>query len=59
MQSQYSDWKHFCTPIIKYQKHKLGKKNPLYYSSKKNKVTRNKLNQGGKEPILRKLDNTE
>ena len=59
MQSQYSDWKHFCTPIIKYQKHKLGKINPLYYSNKKYKVPRNKLNQGGKGPLLRKTDNTE
>ena len=35
------------------------KKNPIYYSNKKNKVPRNKLNQGGKRPVLRKLHNTE
>ena len=29
-----------------------------YYSNKKNKVPRNKLNQGGR-PVLRKLQNTE
>ena len=32
---------------MKYQEQKLGK-NPIYYSNKKNKVPRNKLNQGGK-----------
>ena len=34
-------------------------KNPIYYSNKKNKVSRNKSNQGGKRPVLRKLHNTE
>ena len=34
-------------------------KNPIYYSNKKNKVPRNKPNQGGKRPVLRKLHNTE
>ena len=34
-------------------------KNLTYYSNKKNKVPRNKLNQGGKRPVLRKLHNTE
>ena len=29
--------------------------NPIYYSNKKNKVPRNKFNQGGKRPVLRKL----
>ena len=29
---------------MKYQKQKLGK-NPIYYSNKKNKIPRNKLNQ--------------
>ena len=43
--------KAFCTPTMKYQKDKLGK-NPIYYSNKKNKVTRNKPNQGGKKPVL-------
>ena len=43
---------------MKYQKQELGK-NPIYYSNKKNKVPRNKPNQGGKLPALRKLHNTE
>ena len=34
-------------------------KNPILYSNKKNKVPRNKPNQGGKRPVLRKLHNTE
>ena len=34
-------------------------KNPICYSNKKNKVPRNKPNQGGKRPGLRKLHNTE
>ena len=37
----------------------IRKKNPIRYSNKKNKVPRNKPNQGGKIPILRKLHNTE
>ena len=35
------------------------KKNPIYYSTKKNKVPRNKINQRGKRPVLGKLKNTE
>ena len=38
---------------------KIRKKNPICYSNKKNKVPRNKPNQGGIRPILRKLHNTE
>ena len=34
-------------------------KNPIWCSNKKNKVPRNKPNQGGKTPVLRKLRNTE
>ena len=37
----------------------IKKKNPICYSNKKNKVPRNKPNQGGKRPVLRKLHNTE
>ena len=37
----------------------IRKKKPIYYSNKKNKVPRNKPNQGGKRPVLRKLHNTE
>ena len=47
---------HSCTPTMKHQKQKSGKKT---YSNKKNKVPRNKPNQGGKRPVLRKLHNTE
>ena len=35
------------------------RKNPIYYSNKKNKILRNKLNQRSKRPVLRKLQNTE
>ena len=35
------------------------KKNLICYNNKKNKVPRNKSNQGGKRPGLRKLHNTE
>ena len=45
---------HFCTPTMKYQKQKSGK-NPISYSNKKNKVSRNKHNQGGKRSVIRKL----
>ena len=34
-------------------------KNLIYYSNKINKVPRNKLIQGGKRPVHRKLHNTE
>ena len=37
----------------------IRKKSPIWYSIKKNKVPRNKPNQGGKTPVLRKLHNTE
>ena len=43
---------------MNYQKKKQGKKS-TYYRNKKNKVPRNKPNQGGKRPVLRKLHNTE
>ena len=36
---------HYCTPTMKYQKEKLGGKNPIYYSNKKNKVPRNKFSK--------------
>ena len=50
--------RHFYTPTMNYQKQKL-EKNPIFYSNKKNKINRNKLNQGGKRPVLRKLHNPE
>ena len=37
----------------------IRKKNPIQYSNKKNNVPRNKPNQGGKRPVLRKLHNIE
>ena len=40
---------------MKLQKQISEKKNPIWYSNKKNKVPRNKPNQGYKRPILRKL----
>ena len=40
--------RHSCTPTMKLQKQKSGKKNPTWYSNKKNKVPQNKPNQGGK-----------
>ena len=43
---------------MKYQKEELGKKS-IYDSNKKNKVPRNKVNQGGKRPVLRKLQNNK
>ena len=50
--------RHFCIPTIKHQKQKSGKK-ILFDSNKKNKIPRNKPNQGGKRPVLRILYNTE
>ena len=37
----------------------IMKKNHIGYSNKKNKVPRNKPNQEGKRPVLRKLHKTE
>ena len=56
--SIFRNQRHFCIPKIQYWKQKLGK-NPICYINKKNKVPRNKLNQGGKRPALRKLHNEE
>ena len=44
---------------MKQQKQKSGKKKTISYSNKKNKVPRNKPNEGGKRPVLGKLHNTE
>ena len=44
---------------MKYQEQKSGKKNPIWHTNKKNKVPKNKPNQGGKRPVVRKLHNTE
>ena len=37
----------------------IGRKNPIWNSNQKNKLHRNKPNQGGKRPVVRKLHNTE
>ena len=34
-------------------------KNPIYYSNKKNKVPKNKLNEEGKRPVPKNLHNAE
>ena len=57
--SVFRNQRHSCTPTMKHQKQKSGKKNPIWYSNKKNKIPRNKPNHGGKRPVLRKLYNTE
>ena len=44
----------FYTPIMNYQKGKLRKQSHLHLHQK-NKIPRNKINQGGKRPVLRKL----
>ena len=44
---------HSCIPTMKLQKQKSGKKIPLAIATRKNKVPRNKPNQGGKRPVLR------
>ena len=54
--SIFRNQRHFCIPTEKYQKQKSGK-NPIWHSNKKNKIPRNKPNQGGKRPVLRKLYN--
>ena len=50
---------HSGKPTMNYQKKKLRKKNPIYYSNKKNKVPGDKSNQGCKRPVLRNLQKTE
>ena len=50
--------RNFCTSTMKYDKKETRKKS-LLLSNKKNKVPRNKLNQGGKRPVLRNLHKTE
>ena len=57
--SIFRNQRHFCTPTMESHKQKSGKKIPRVIASRKNKVPRNKLNQGGKRPVHRKLQNTE
>ena len=54
-----SNQRNSSTPKMKHQNQISGKKNPIQYSTKKNKVPRNKSNQGGKRPVLRKLHNIQ
>ena len=59
IQIQYSEIKG----ITVYQQHNCRNRNqekyPIWYSNQKNKVLRDKPNQGGKKPVLRKLHHTE
>ena len=48
--SIFRNQRHSCIPTTKLQKQKSGKI-PIWYSNKKNKVPRNKPNQGGKRPV--------
>ena len=51
---------HSYTPIMNHQKEKFRKQSHLLLQQQqKNKVSRNKFNQGGKRPILEKLQDTE
>ena len=52
-------WKAVLYTTNKISKTEIRGKNPICYSNKKNKVPRNKPNQGGKGYILRKLHNTK
>ena len=51
--------KEFLYTTNKISETEIRKKNPIYYSNKKNKVPRNKPTKGGKGTTLRKLPNTE
>ena len=59
IQSQYSEIKGIPVHQQRNCRNTNQEKNPIRYSNKKNKVPRNKPNQGGKRPVLRKLHNTE
>ena len=49
----YRNLLHFFTLTINYPKEKVKKKKNLVQNHiKKNKIPRNKLNQGGKRPIF-------
>ena len=50
----YRNLLHFYTLILNYQKEKSGKKSH-YNQIKKNKISRNKFNQGGERPVLFKI----
>ena len=44
---------------MKYQEQKSGGKNPFSVATRKNKVPKNYLNQGGKQPLFITLNNIE
>ena len=48
----------FYTPIMNYQKGKLRKQSHLHLHQK-NKIPRNKINQGGKRPVLKEFEDIE
>ena len=50
---------YFCTPTMKYEKQKSGGEIPFAPATTKNKLSKNKSNQGYKRRVLRKLHNTE
>ena len=58
IQSQYSEIEGIFVHQQWNIRNRNQEKNPFWYSNKKNKIPRNKLNQGDK-PVLRKLHNTE
>ena len=53
---KFVKWLFYISEILETE---IREKYPILYSNKKNKVPRNKPNQGGKRPVLRKLYNTE
>ena len=59
IQSQYSEIKGNFLCQQWNIRNRNQDKSPIWYSNKKNKIPRNKPNQGGKRAVLRKLDNSE
>ena len=52
-------WKEFLYTNNEISETEIRKKNPAWYSNKKNKVPMNKSNQGGKRPVPREIHNPE
>ena len=59
IKSQYSEIRGIFVHQQWNVRNRNQEKNPIWYSNKKNKLPRNKLNQGCKRPALRKLHNTK
>ena len=59
IQSQYSEIKGIFVHQHEISETEIRKKIPFDIATRKIKVPRNKPNQGGKRPVLRKLHNTE